>query len=287
MPYGLFVGLCTIDVIYGVDEFPAANTKIAANSQEVYAGGPATNACITFAHLGGSATLVTAVGNHPLASVVTEELKKYSVNLVDLNPGFEGVPPISSVSVDSTGRRNVVSANASRIPVPSAEVDLNLCKQAGIVLVDGHCMQACQAWAQAARAVGTPVVLDGGSWKCGTESLLEFVDTAICSADFLPPGCISEDDVTAFLKHHRVANIAITRGALPLLFVSTLASGIIPVPTVEVVDTMGAGDVFHGAYCYFASLGLGFEEALAQAAKVSSESCRYHGARGWMRHNLL
>jgi sugar/nucleoside kinase (ribokinase family) len=56
------------------------------------------------------------------------------------------------------------------------------------------------------------------------------------------------------------------------------------VPQVEVVDTMGAGDVFHGAYCYFASTGRGFIESLAEAAKVASESCRYAGTREWMKH---
>ena len=91
MASGIFVGLSTIDVVYGVDEFPQANTKIAARSQEVFVGGPATNAAITFAQLGGEPALVTAVGRNAMAVVVREELKKHKVQLVDLNPEFEGV----------------------------------------------------------------------------------------------------------------------------------------------------------------------------------------------------
>ncbi len=284
MTHAIFVGLSTIDIVYEVDQFPGANAKIVARSQYVLVGGPATNASVTFAHLGGKATLVTAVGSNGLAAAVRGELERNSIQLVDLNPNFDGAPALSSVFVDGHGNRNVVSANATRIATPPAHVDRSLCDQASIVLVDGHHMQACQAWAAAAHSRGTPVVLDGGSWKDGTEDLLKSAGTAICSADFLPPGCASRDEVIQFLKSHGAANVAITNGAEPIQFVSGQSSGTLRVPQVDVVDTMGAGDILHGAYCYFASMGRGFIESLAEAAKIASESCRYAGTREWMKH---
>lgn len=284
MASGIFVGLSTIDVVYGVDEFPAANTKIAARSQEIFVGGPATNAAVTFARLGGEAALVTASGRSTLAALVQDELKKYKVQLVDLNPESEGAPALSSVTVDRHGNRNVVSANAIRVVPPQAKVDANLLDNARALMMDGHFMEACQTWASAAKARSKPVVLDGGSWKDGTEQLLKSVHTAICSADFLPPGCSSRDEVVEFLKNRGVANIAITNGAEAIHFVSGQSSGTIAVPQVEVIDTMGAGDVFHGAYCFYLSIGRGFIESLAEAAKVAAESCRYAGTREWMNH---
>ena len=151
MTRGIFVGLSTIDIVYGVDEFPAANTKIAARSQNLFVGGPATNAAVAFAHLGGQAALVTDAGRHTLANMIREELRNFSVSLTDLHPHFEGVPVLSLVTVDRNGNRSVVSANATRVPTPPAGVDRSLCEKASIVLVDGHYMQACQAWAAAAR----------------------------------------------------------------------------------------------------------------------------------------
>ena len=282
----VFVGLSTIDLVYRVEEFPAANTKVAAQSQSVFIGGPATNAAIACAHLGAEATLVTAVGRHALAGLIREELETRSVRLVDLNPDFCDVPAISAVMVDKAGNRNVVSANAVRIPAPSPQVDRELCRQARVLLADGHWMEACQAWAAAARAQGTPVVLDGGSWKSGMEELLRSVDTAICSADFRPPGCNSVDDVFRYLKNAGVARIAITHGAAAIDILDGESSGSVPVAQVHVVDTMGAGDILHGAYCHFASMGLGFADALARAAALASESCRYAGTREWMAHRL-
>jgi sugar/nucleoside kinase (ribokinase family) len=284
MASGIFVGLSTIDVVYGVDEFPATNTKVEARSQEVFVGGPATNAAVTFAHLGGKAALVTAAGRNVLANVVREELGRHKIQLVDLNPEFEGDPVLSAVSVDRHGNRNVISANATRVAIPPPKIDGSLIGEAGIVLVDGHYMQACQAWASAAKGRGKPVALDGGSWKQGTEELLKNVDTAICSADFLPPNCGSPDEVLEFLKSRGVAKIAITDGAQAIRFISGPSWGTLLVPHVDVVDTMGAGDILHGAYCHFASTGHGFVESLAEAAKIASESCRYAGTREWMRH---
>jgi sugar/nucleoside kinase (ribokinase family) len=145
-------------------------------------------------------------------------------------------------------------------------------------------MEACRAWAAAAKACETPVVFDGGSWKDGTEELLQSVHTAICSADFMPPGCASASDVFQFLKSCGVANIAITNGSAPIQFLCGQSSGRVRVPHVDVVDTMGAGDILHGAYCHFLSTGLGFVDALTEAAKIASESCRYAGTREWMKH---
>src|SRR5580700_4108226 len=100
MTQGVFVGLSTIDIVYSVDVFSSGNVKINANSQDVFVGGPATNACIAFASLGGRASLVTAVGRHSLTRVIKDELGMYSIQLVDLNSSFDAVPVISSVSVD-------------------------------------------------------------------------------------------------------------------------------------------------------------------------------------------
>ena len=283
MTNGIFVGLSTVDVIYDVEHFPSPNKKVVALSQDVYVGGPATNAAITFAHLGGAATLVTVVGCHPLANLVRQELERYSVRLVDLTPDFDDVPVLSSISVNKAGERNIISANATRVNVLAAQPDDAVFKQTSVVLVDGHHMQACQTWAKAAHVQGIPVVFDGGSWKDGTEELLRNVDTAICSADFFPPACATENDVLTYLKKCGVPNIAITRGAESVRFVSDIASGVVQVPQVQVADTMGAGDIFHGAFCYYSSIGLGFVVALEAAARVAAESCRFRGTREWMK----
>lgn len=283
MASGVFVGLTTIDLIYTVDEIPSPDSKAVARRQELFVGGPATNAAITFSHLGGSSALVAAVGQNPLAMAIKEDLERNSIELFDLAPELTELPAISSVWVDRQGRRSVVSVNASNVPASTPAVNAATLADARILMVDGHSMEACEAWARAAHSAGIPVVLDGGSWKRGTENLLAFVDHAICSADFRPPGCTTQDEVIEYLQAHGVMKIAVTNGAEPIRYREDSDAGTIPVPKVVAIDTTGAGDVLHGAFCYYAISGRGFVESLREAAVVASESCRYHGTRGWMQ----
>jgi sugar/nucleoside kinase (ribokinase family) len=281
---GIFVGLSTIDVVYGVDEFPAINAKVVAKTQELFVGGPATNASVVFAQLGGRPTLVSAVGRHSFAAFLTEEFRRHSIQLSDIHPDFTEAPVISSVSINKSGDRNVISANSTRVDAPTSRVDDTVLQGASVLMVDGHYMGACQAWAAAAKLKGVPVVLDGGSWKDGTEVLLRSVDMAVCSADFKPPGCTSDDEVFVYLKEHGVGNRAITNGAEPVKFATSSTEGVVRVPQVEVADTLGAGDFLHGAFCFNLASGCGFVEALVEGTVVASLSCRFHGTREWLNH---
>lgn len=287
MIHGIFIGLSTIDLLYTVDHFPIPNSKIAAQSLEVITGGPATNAAIAFHHLGGSATLATATGRHVLATVIRKELEARAINLIDLAPNSEELPVIASIAVNHAGERNVISPYTGRTTITTEPPESAL-KQAQVLLTDGHAIAAAQTWTNAARRHNIPVVLDGGSWKPGTKELLSHIDYAICSADFHPPDCATQQDIIAFLKTCNVPNIAITNGADPILYATVTTTGTVPVPAAEILDTTGAGDVFHGAFAYYIATGLLFERALAEAASVATHSCRFRGTREWMQaqHNI-
>ncbi len=281
----LFVGLATVDLIYVVDDIPGRNAKISVPAQEIASGGPAGNAAVTFAFLGGRTALVSAVGRHPLASVVRSELEQHGVVLHDVAANENTAPPVSSIMVvRDTGERTVVSANAAAFPSHSFVFNSSWLDGASVVLVDGHFMTLCIDTARLAHARGIPVVLDSGSWKAGMDELLSFIDTAICSDDFHPPDCCNEDDALAFLRDAGVRRVAITRGAAPIRYAELDDEGEIAIEQVRPVDTLAAGDIFHGAFCYSASQpGRTFSESLAYAARVASFSCRYLGPRRWMQ----
>lgn len=272
---GCFVGLCTVDLSYVVNEFPAPNHKVSASRQELSAGGPATNAAITFAFLGGRASLVTALGVHALAAIAREDLEKHKVDLHDLAQNPPAAPALSSICVNAaTGDRIIVSANAAVQSALVNKFESQVLSGAKILLVDGHHMPLCIAAARAARDTGITVVMDGGSWKDGMDGLLPFIDIAICSEDFVPP---------IKLRDHGVAKIAITRGAKPILWSTAESSGELPVRLIEPKDTSGAGDIFHGAFCWAYASGSQFTEALEFASGIATESCLHYGTRSWMK----
>ncbi|MDC0766558.1 PfkB family carbohydrate kinase [Streptomyces sp. HD] len=287
-PEGLFVGLCTLDVIQLVDHVPASDEKLTAREQTVAAGGPAANAAVTFAHLGGSAALLTAIGSHPLALAVTADLDRAGVTVSDLAPDATDPPAVSSIMVTaSTGQRAVASTNATghRLAPPD---DLGaLVAACDIVQLDGHHMELATATARTARTVGRRTVLDAGSWKPGTQKLLESIEVAVCSADFRPPGTRTPTDVLRFLRQQGVAWTAVSQGGRPLVWAGPEGGGTVDVPSVPVADTLGAGDVLHGALTHhLAARGQltsqDFVQALRAAALVASRACASFGTRAWM-----
>ncbi|ASC74113.1 Hypothetical protein XM38_050880 [Halomicronema hongdechloris C2206] len=113
MARGLFVGLMTLDCLYRVDHVPAANEKLVAQDCLLLAGGPATNAAVTFAHLGHQATVMGALGQHPLTQLIRAELSQHGVAIAPLLSDTPEPPPLSTSLITlATGERAVVSRNA-------------------------------------------------------------------------------------------------------------------------------------------------------------------------------
>ena len=109
----------------------------------------------------------------------------------------------------------------------------------------------------------------------------------MASANFCPPGCTTFYDVFTYLKALGVLQIAITAGADPVLYgegpdFDENNPQSIEVPQIRAVDTLGAGDIFHGAFCHF-YLTHTFEEALLKASRSASFACQYWGTRDWTK----
>ncbi|PZV09434.1 MAG: ribokinase [Leptolyngbya sp.] len=295
--HGLFIGLTTLDLIYLAENLPARNQKLVASDYAAAAGGPATNAAVAFGALGGRASLLSVVGCHPMTQLIRADLQQCGVSLLDLDPEWSESPPVSSIIVTKpTGDRAVISINAAKLQATPAQIPANVLQDVDIVLLDGHQIAVGKAISQQANALNIPVVLDGGSWKPGLEAVLPFVDYAICSANFHPPNCTTQADVVAYLTDSGIAHIAITQGEQPIWygdsrrescgklrerFTNHAAIGTIPVPKIQPVDTLGAGDIFHGAFCHFI-LQTNFVDALAKAAEVAARSCLSFGTRQWI-----
>ncbi|MEM1239034.1 MAG: PfkB family carbohydrate kinase [Cyanobacteria bacterium P01_H01_bin.26] len=283
---GLFVGLMTLDCIYQAQRPPQANEKLVAETALMAAGGPATNAAVAFAALGGQATVMAAVGQHPVTALLREDMEQTGVNILDLMPQRQEPPPVSSIVVSqSSGERAVISRNAMGLQVGGQAVDftdlLSGPVAQDIVLVDGHQMELSRQVAMTAQRLGIPIVVDAGSWKPGFEQVLALATVVIASANFQPP--ISLAPLT-YLQSLGVPHIAITHGELPIVVSDQGTLRELAVPATTVVDTLGAGDIFHGAFCH--SWAGDFLAALARASQVAALSCQHFGTRAWIKHYL-
>ena len=279
---GLFVGLTTLDIIYLADHFPHSNEKLVALDQTIAAGGPATNAAITFQHFGHQGTLLSIIGNHPISQLICAELEDCSLSVFDLSPYHPEPPPTSSIIVNKlTGERAVISINATKSQAKADKLSLEILQDIDIILIDGHQMAVSEMIAQAGQARGIPIVIDGGSWKPGFEKVLPYVDYVICSANFHPPNCYDTDDVFKYFKKVGIANIAITNGENPIKYWTQDEFDSVEISQINAVDTLGAGDVFHGAFCHFI-LTDNFRDSLVKASEVAAVACQSFGTRKWM-----
>ncbi|MBB2923065.1 PfkB family carbohydrate kinase [Cellulomonas cellasea] len=325
-PLVVACGLVTLDVLQDVDHVPAPDEKLVASRLDVTFGGPAANAAATAVALGVRARLVTALGSGPVAGLVRAGLDEAGVEVVDLLDGAPASPAVSTVLVTrGTGERAVVSVNASASgDLAGAARDRAgaVLDGADVLLLDGHHLGAALVLAEAARARGVPVVLDGGSWKPRTDELLAHVDHAVLSADFHLPEDLrgaardlrgdapddeepravpsagevlgdapsAEQDLAA-VALLGPAFVARSAGPGPVRFRLRVAGAPDPevgtveppvVPRGDVVDTLGAGDVLHGAFAEQLARGVDPVTALTAATRVASLSVRARGARGWV-----
>lgn len=278
----LFAGLATVDIISYVPCYPLADEKVRAGEQMICAGGPATNAAVANAVLGGRSVLYTGLGQHALAKGAADELSRHGVEIIDDLLEADQLPIISSVVVDTAkGTRSVVYSDPGMKRLTGDSLTDDLLAGMDLLLVDGFYLDQSIELARKASELDIPVVLDGGSWKEGLEELLEFVSVAICSESFSHPGCLSPDDLIEQLKKYGIFEVAISRGGRSLLFFSETGSGEIEVAPVINPDTLGAGDILHGAFCNF-YLRNGFTKSLGLACTIASQSCRYRGTRRWI-----
>lgn len=313
-PIGLFIGLAVLDVIQLVDAPPGPDEKIVALDQAVAAGGPAANAAVAFAALGGRALLAAPVGAGPLAELIRADLTACGVELIDCAaaPTARGAaaagPSVSSCTISAaTGERSVVSTNARARPDPAPLSALSDAVAAGapapdVVLIDGHNPPLARAGLDLAERVGALRLMDAGSWKDDAADLPGRCDVVAPSARFHPPGpagALREPaDVAAWLRGRGAGAVVLTRGSAPVLWWCGERSGSAAPPAVEAVDTLGAGDVFHGALALALARALpgrrfggggeariapaALADAVASACAVAAASTEHFGTRAWI-----
>ena len=285
---GLFVGLATLDVVQRVRWRPGVNEKVVAERSDLAAGGPAAVAAVTFGALGGRSVLLSALGPSPVGRLAAGELDRAGVRIVDAWAAGADLS-ISAITVlEETGERSVVSRNAADV-IAAVPADLPvLARDADVVLIDGHHPDLAVAAAGAARAAGVPVVLDCGSAKPVYAELVPLADAAVCSAGFTVDRPDGFDAIATALLADGTRLVAMTAGAAPVRWWTRQAAGTVEVPSVTVCDTLGAGDVLHGAVAFARARGVTDPgRSLRFGVAVASLRVQHVGPRTWLNDQRL
>ncbi|WP_170207836.1 PfkB family carbohydrate kinase [Rarobacter incanus] len=291
-PIGHFVGLATLDIIHRVEHVPGSDEKVTALGTTLAAGGPATNAAVVFAGLGGRATLTASVGADAAGELVLGDLDREQVRIDRAACVTEGArTSVATIAVTaSIGERAIISAgDGAHSPAPSTRPP-GLARYARVVLADSYETHLSIPLLTEANALGIPTILDIGRRKQNSLDLLELTTLAIVSRDFDR----ARSTAAIFAQIHACGTpyVVITDGDKPIEYSISLPTvrrtGTVPTTRVEnVVDTLGAGDFFHGSAAHFvAANGLSpasFERLLAYAGRITALSVQSFGTRTWLR----
>jgi len=295
----LCLGIACYDLIFSVDRHFRPDEKIRASELTACGGGIASNAAMTVARLGSSVAFAGYLGQDMYGDSHIDELRAAGVNTELVVRGARPTS-LSAILVKPDGTRALVNygtwpgrettmtqdAGQASQELPGAtEFQLERCRPRA-VLVDGYHMDAANHLVESARSQNVPTVLDGDMLHAGTRTLMEKVEFLVVSEHFAQDYSQQSDPATALEQlSHFAPSAVITLGARGLCWRNRADSrfgagaGSYPAFAVEVEDTTGAGDAFHGAFAAGLARGMAWEELLRFASAVGALCCTRKGAR--------
>lgn len=274
----LCVGRASYDLVFTVDRHPGEDEKCVASGLVTAGGGPAANAAITVARLGGTAAFAGYLGNDTFGELHADEFRAEGV-VTDLTVRGRHPTPLSAIFVKPGGKRTVITNQGNTPALASDAVDFSRI-EAKTLLFDGHEPDLSIPLARSARSAAVPTVLDAGSVHRGTTELAPLCGYLVASEKFARDYSGEKAPGKALDFLAGVAPVAvITLGEAGLIWASRSCSGAIPAFAVEAVDTTGAGDAFHGALAYRLALGESLTDALRYSSAVAAMKCLCPGAR--------
>ena len=278
------IGLNATDTLLMVPRFPAYAGKAAFDQEILSPGGQVASAMAACARLGLRARYVGTVGDDERGRIQTESLLRCGVEAsgVRVRPGC---PSQSAyIVIDrSTGERTVFWRRDDCLRLSPEDIDPAFVLNTRLLHIDGHDTEAVGYAARLARERGIPVTADVDTVYHGFEGVLPFVDYLIASSEF-PLQWTGEDDPRRALEllqnEYGMRVAAMTLGAHGALARQDGRYTYSPAYVVDCADTTGAGDVFHGAFCYCVLQGMSLFESLEFSNAMAALNCRAVGARG-------
>jgi sulfofructose kinase len=277
----LGIGLCTVDMLFSVPRRPDFDASMRASQYLRQGGGPAATAMVALARLGASTAFIGKVGDDDDGHFIRAELAREGVDSSHfiVAPGAQSRVALVLVE-ESSGERGFVTRPESCGELTPADLDREVVRAAQIVHLDdadATCMQAAR-WAKEA---GHKVVFDGTWLHDDLDTFLPFVDVAIVSEPLvrrwlpdLPP-----EQVVEKLATYGIATAVYTRGAEGCVAHWRGQTHHFPAFAVDVVDTTGAGDAFHGAFIFGLLQAWPVERIIRFASATAALNCRALGGR--------
>ncbi len=281
------VGLNATDTLLIVPNFPAYAGKVPFQEEMISPGGQMASALVACARLGLRAKYIGAIGDDDRGRIQRESLLGTGINLDHVQLRRNCPNQSAYIIIDrSTGERTVLWHRSDCLRIDPDQIAPGQITCGRLLHIDGHDTPAVAHAAAIARAHGIPVTVDVDTVYHGFDRVLPNIDYLVASSEF-PTAWTGVNDpflaLEAIQNEYGMKVAAMTLGAHGSL---ARANGVFhysPAFVVNCVDTTGAGDVFHGAFCYAVLQGMPMPEALEFSNAMAALNCTALGARGGIR----
>src|SRR4051812_31728139 len=281
------VGLNATDTMLIVPHFPAYAGKVPFQEEFLCPGGQVASAMVACAQLGLRTKYIGAVGDDERGRIQIESLRGTGINLdhVQIRPGCPNQS--AYIIIDrSTGERTVLWRRDDCLRIDPEQISADQITCARLLHIDGHDTPAVAHAAAVARRHGIPVTVDVDTIYHGFDRVLPNIDYLVASSEF-PAAWTGVNDpfqaLEAIQNEFGMKVAAMTLGAHGALARENGRFFYSPAFVVNCVDTTGAGDVFHGAFCYAVLQEMPMRDALDFSNAMAALNCTCLGARGGIR----
>lgn len=281
-PRILCIGIPVRDLTFRVEAMPARGSKANATHLAEICGGNALNAAIAMARLGGRVAFAGPMGDAGEASsgFILERMAVEGIDTTHIVRLPDVTTPVSAIIIDTTGERTLTIYRDPvlwTVKLPDADALLADCQA---VLVESRCASFCIDLCTEARRRGIPVIVGVDRAMALQDGLLPVASHLLFASEQVQETAGIADDGEALRRLSRLtpAFLAATRGPRGAIWLNEAGElEEMPAFPVQAVDTLGAGDVFHGAFTLRLVEGSGVREALRFAAAAAALKCTRHG----------
>ena len=277
------VGAACWDTVFQVEQIPAAGVKALALHAVQRAAGMAVNAAVALSRLGLNVHMWTRIGDDETGRLFLQEMQRERINADGVRVLAGVQTSFSSILVDLQGERSLVPFFDAKIPPDAYWLPLDKVADAGAVLVDMRWLEGAAAALRQARQCGVPGILDADT--APAKDLNDMIPLAShvlfseSALNIVRPGLAPEAALLDVAAHNPADVVGVTLGPQGALL-WTRASGRVmhvPAPRIQAVDTLGAGDVWHGAFAWGLVTGLPMRDIVQWANLAAAMKCEVFG----------
>lgn len=274
------LGQASLDYITIVDGYPAEDTKLEAGGFAVAGGGPVATALAGLSRLKVKASFMGVVGDDDAGRAIIKGLEDEGVDVSGVKVRKDGESQRAFIIVNRrSGTRTIVWKRPRAKALAVREIDSARISGSDMLILDGLMVEASLKAAAIARGAGVPVLLDAGRVREGMMELCALSDYVVGSAEFASGLGLAPVKAVKRLSESGCRAATVTSGRKGSV---TFCDGRLIVQKgfdVDVVDTTGAGDVFHGGYAYGVLMGWPIEKTVEFASAFAAIKCMSIGGR--------